>query len=78
MRVVSLETRFRTSVGVRPEISVRLLGTKDGLNPDLSLILQSLVIKNIRQRKQAVNPVRSSLPSVSVTAQPGVTFADNT
>ena len=77
MRVVPLQPRFRIPVDVRAEIAVLFLGPEDGLDPDLGLVFQGLVIKYICQRQESVNPIRSSLPGVPVSTQPGVTFADD-
>ena len=56
----------------RSQIAVRLLGCKDGFHPAKGLFLEGGVAQLVGQRKQAVHPVRSSLPGVSVSSQPGI------
>ena len=77
MGIVPLQARLRATVGVRTEIAVLLLGSEDGLDPNLRLVLQILVIKKIGQRKKPVNPVRSPLPGITVAAEPCVSGSDD-
>ena len=74
MGIVPLQSWLRSTVSVRAEVSIFFLGTKDGFYPDLSLVLQVLVVQKICEWKKPVYPVRASFPCVTVTSEPGVSW----
>ena len=68
MCAVSLKSVHIREVAIRAEEAVFPLALKCPFNPHLSLCLQACVIQEIGQGHQAVNPIRTSFPFVSVTA----------
>ena len=72
MRVVTLESRLRSAVGIRAEISILLLRAENSLHPYIGLVDKRLVIEYVCKRKKAVNPIRSPLPCVAVTTEPRI------
>ena len=72
MRFPPLEAIYIGVVFGRAEIPVLLLRGQHCLHPRLRLGLESGIVKDIGKRQQPVYPVGAPLPSVSVTAKPGV------
>ena len=70
--IVPLQSRFITPVRVRPEISVCFLRSQSPFNPRLYLFNQFFVFQNISQRQQTIDPIRATLPNVSIATQPTV------
>ena len=55
----------------RTEPPIGRLVSEDVVNPRLRLGFQKRVIQQIRQRHDAIKPIRSSLPSLGPTSNPG-------
>ena len=77
MRTVPLEAIHVGEVFGGSEETVFLLAGKSPFYPALCLILQGLIVKDVSQRYQAVNPVRTALPFVAVSSKPAVTVSHN-
>ena len=71
----SLKPTLEFQIDCRPEVTVLGLTCKRPLNPWPRLCLKGFVIKNVRKRNKAVNPVWPPFPHVSVASKPSVTLA---
>ena len=77
MGPVPLEAGDEGMVGRIAEIAVLPGGVQHGMDPFQCLINQYLVIQDIGQGQQAVDPVGAPLPGVAVPAEPGVVVPDD-
>src|SRR5579863_8055327 len=70
--VVSLQTRFTRIILIRSEITIWALAGKRPFDKRLCLGDELLVMEDISQRQQTVQPIRPTLPLIAIPAAPAV------
>src|SRR5580704_4000478 len=72
MAVVSLQTRFARIIFIRSKVTVRPLAGEGPFDKWLCPGDELLVMEDISERQQTVQPIRATLPLIAVPAAPAI------
>jgi len=73
--IVALQPWLGTPVGNRTKIAIRLLAVQRPFYPGFDFVYKHLILQNIGQREQSIDPVGAPLPHIAIPSQPAVPLA---